>query len=57
MNFTDENKDPISYRCTTYSETGRSFYNRYKSGTVQTKQLVFATGRSGADWLKEMCSS
>lgn len=26
-------------------------------GTVQTKQLVFATGRSGADWLKEMCSS
>ena len=31
MNFTDENKDPISYRCTTYSETGRSFYNRDKS--------------------------
>ena len=31
MNFTDENKDSISYRCTTYSETGRSFYNRYKS--------------------------
>ncbi|HEB4951823.1 TPA: NAD(P)-binding protein [Bacillus cereus] len=26
-------------------------------GTVQTKQLVFATGRSGADWLKEICSS
>ena len=26
-------------------------------GTVQSKQLVFATGRSGADWLKEMCTS
>ncbi|MED1059890.1 NAD(FAD)-utilizing dehydrogenase [Bacillus mycoides] len=26
-------------------------------GIVQSKQLVFATGRSGADWLKEMCSS
>lgn len=26
-------------------------------GTVHSKQLVFATGRSGTDWLKEMCSS
>ncbi|OJD63708.1 MULTISPECIES: NAD(FAD)-utilizing dehydrogenase [Bacillus] len=26
-------------------------------GTVHSKQLVFATGRSGADWLKEMCTS
>ncbi|PEO79433.1 NAD(FAD)-utilizing dehydrogenase [Bacillus toyonensis] len=26
-------------------------------GTVPSKQLVFATGRSGADWLKEMCTS
>jgi len=26
-------------------------------GTVQSKQIVFATGRSGADWLKEMCTS
>ncbi|MES5956221.1 NAD(P)-binding protein [Bacillus fungorum] len=26
-------------------------------GTVQSKQLVLATGRSGADWLKEMCTS
>ncbi|MEB3055846.1 NAD(FAD)-utilizing dehydrogenase [Bacillus pseudomycoides] len=26
-------------------------------GIVHSKQLVFATGRSGADWLKEMCSS
>ncbi|MGN4424852.1 NAD(P)-binding protein [Bacillus cereus group sp. MYBK30-1] len=25
--------------------------------TVHSKQLVFATGRSGADWLKEMCTS
>ena len=31
MNFTDENKDQISNRCTTYSETGRLFYNRDKS--------------------------
>lgn len=26
-------------------------------GIVQSKQIVFATGRSGADWLKEMCAS
>ena len=26
-------------------------------GTFQSRQLVFATGRSGADWLKEMCTS
>ncbi|EJS15424.1 hypothetical protein IKS_02083 [Bacillus cereus VDM062] len=26
-------------------------------GIVQSKQIVFATGRSGADWLKEMCTS
>ncbi len=26
-------------------------------GIVHSKQLVFATGHSGADWLKEMCSS
>ena len=26
-------------------------------GTVHSKQLVFATGRSGTDWLKEICSS
>jgi len=26
-------------------------------GIVQSKQLVFATGRSGANWLKEMCTS
>ncbi|MGH0675628.1 NAD(P)/FAD-dependent oxidoreductase [Bacillus luti] len=26
-------------------------------GKVQSKQLVLATGRSGADWLKEMCTS
>ncbi|WP_212935307.1 NAD(P)-binding protein [Bacillus hominis] len=25
--------------------------------TVHSKKLVFATGRSGADWLKEMCTS
>lgn len=25
--------------------------------TVYSKKLVFATGRSGADWLKEMCTS
>ncbi|EEK77444.1 NAD(FAD)-utilizing dehydrogenase [Bacillus cereus] len=26
-------------------------------GKVQSKQLVLATGRSGAEWLKEMCTS
>ncbi|KXY86756.1 MULTISPECIES: NAD(P)-binding protein [Bacillus] len=26
-------------------------------GTFQSRQLVFATGRSGADWLKKMCTS